>query len=688
MKKGQRKVGSESVAEQGAPSVIHVPEGQICDYIDNTFRRDTPEEYVRQIIERRLVNELGYSRERIAVEFTLSAGSNRPRADIVIIAPQSPRKQEHVHLIVECKSEKVDPMNRKEGVEQLKSYMSICLNCEWGMWTNGRHKEVWRKISVDGREEFMECIDIPAADGNPDDAERPKRASLRRADDDNLLLVFRSCHNYIYATDGLEKAQAFFELLKLIFCKTLDEQTLDKPVEFYATSKELSNPDGQLSVMKRIGKIFDRVKRRYPQIFAGNDELNLKPRSLTRIVAALQTYSVLDTHVDLKGRAYEELVGANLRGDRGQFFTPRNVMKMAVEMIAPKQNERICDPACGTGGFLVVAMKRVMDLVEKEIEDELGKPRLQWSDREKETIRDRIRQIAQSNFFGFDISPELVKATKMNMVMNNDGSGNIFQNDSLMPPHEWDRKLKDDLAASLHLNAAGIRSSETIGFFDIIVTNPPFGSKIPISGGHILEQYALARIWECQRRKDESPEWTVTKRYQKSAPPEQLFIERCLQFLKPGGRMAIVLPDSILSNPGLAHIRQWLIENTRIIASIDLHADTFQPRNGTQTSILILQKKTADELRRQERDRRIAPYNIFMAVIDKIGHDKRGQPVFKRDAQGNEIWERDDKSPEISDTADGQVAVHHRRMRRILDDQTVEVPPIFTEWKKQEGIPW
>ena len=651
--------------------VIKVPDGQICDYIDENFRKNTPEEYVRQTIEKRLVNEHKYKREQIRIEFGLKLGSRRPRADIVIFSKDSPElTQDYVWLIVECKSEEVEPKNRKDGVEQLKSYMSACPNCEWGMWTNGKYKVVLRKEKVGGRYEFTEFNDIPPADGSLEDIDRPKRNKLKKAYEDNLLMAFKTCHNHIYVTDGMPKQSAFFELLKLIFCKTLDEQNVEKSLEFYARSKERSNPDGQLTVRNRISKIFDRVKKQFPQIFEVNDEIKLQPRPLAWIVSELQSYSLLETHVDVKGKAYEELVGANLRGDRGEFFTPRNIMRMAVEMTNPKLEEKICDISCGTGGFLVMAMNHVIEQLKNKVEKDFGKPESEWTEHEKNTVRDRIKQIAASNLYGFDINPDLVKATKMNMVMNNDGSGNIYRNDSLLPPHEWGMELKQQLAEALNIEVGSITSHDTIEFFDVIVTNPPFGSKIPIKDSHILGQFEIGCIWRTeQHNKSEQTRWAISSDYQTSVPPEQLFIERCLQFLKPGGRLAIVLPDSILGNPGLGYIRQWLIEKTRIVASVDLHVDTFQPRNGTQTSVLIVQKKTYAEILAEQRSGTIRPYNIFMAMVEKVGHDKRGNTLFKRDEKGNEIWEPESKT-------------------RIIDDQSHEVPAIFSSWKQQEGIVW
>jgi len=669
--------------------IIKVPDGEICDYIDGTFRKDTPEEYVRQTIEKRLVNEHKYKSQQIRVEFTLKIGSRKPRADIVVF-PQGTTTytQDYAWLIVECKNERVEPKNKKDGIEQLKSYMSACPNCEWGMWTNGKFKEVLRKIKIDGKYVYQEYNDIPPADGSLEDIDRPKRNKLKKAFEDNLLMVFKTCHNHIYVTDGLQKQPAFFELLKLIFCKTLDEQNVGQPLEFYATSKEKSNPDGQLTIKNRVAKIFEKVKKQFPQIFPSNDKLQLQPRSLAWIVSELQPYSLLETHIDVKGKAYEELVGANLRGDRGEFFTPRNIMRMAVEMINPKPDEKVCDTSCGTGGFLVMAMNHVIQQLKIQVEKDFGRPETEWSDYEKAIVRDRIRDIASCNFFGFDINPDLVKATKMNMVMNNDGSGNIYRNDSLLPPHEWPAQLKEQLAKALKIHSEQIKNAHNIEFFDVIITNPPFGSKIPIKDTHILEQFHLGYIWR-NLQKDNPFGWSISSDFQTSAPPEQLFIERCLQFLKPGGRLAIVLPDSILGNPGLGYIRQWLVEKTRIVASIDLHVDTFQPRNGTQTSILFLQKKAKSEMQTEQKSGKIKPYNVFMAMVEKVGHDKRGNTLFKRDESGNEIWIPEESNIlEMDKTANGEVTVKSQRKVRVIDDQSIEVPGIFGQWKELEGVAW
>jgi type I restriction enzyme M protein len=604
--------------------ILTLPDGKLCDFIDRKIRNDTPEEYVRQNIERRLVYELDYLPEQIEVEYSIKQGSRTVRVDLAIFREGDLHKQENIWIIIECKRDSIQPSANKDGVAQLKSYMSAC-GTEWGMWTNGKFKTVYRWLRDEkGRViEEQEPNDIPAKDGDIEEVDRPTRESLKNAVGDNLLFSFKICHNHIYVTDGLQKQPAFFELLKVIFCKIHDERNFPHPLEFYATAREKKSNDGRLTVSTRMSKIFNAVKKQYPAIFDANDTIKLQPRSLAYIVGELQRCSFLKTNIDVKGKAYEELVGANLRGDRGEFFTPRNVQRMTVKMLSPKIGERILDPSCGTGGFLVIAMNEVI----QQLTQQAGVTEHSdvWM---KQALNDSIREMAQANFFGIDINPDLVKATKMNMVMNNDGAGNILRQDSLLHPHQWEDSYRKEFATALDIDPASLRNPKDLAQFDIIATNPPFGSKLPIKDRETLSQYLLAHVW-----KETETGWEVTEQLQGSASPEILFIERCWQFLKPSGRMGIVLPDAILGAPGLMYVRQWMIQHCRIVASLDLHPDTFQPRNGTQTSVLILQKKTEAEM----NQRTMNDYEVFMAQVKAIGHDKRGNTVYRRNEEGEEI---------------------------------------------------
>lgn len=656
-----------------APAAL--PDGKIQDFIDGKVRNDTPEEYVRQNIEKRLVRELGYPPDHVAVEFQVKMGSGRKRADIVVFPEGEEHDQDNAWIIIECKKDSVKPSSKQDGVDQLKSYLAACPNAEWGMWTNGRFKAVYRKVSdAAGRVRYEEPNDIPGFGEDPDAVDHPERDDLKCGTGDNLLFSFRTAHDYIHANDGKQKQQAFFELLKVIFCKIHDERNVPNPLQFYATAREKGSRDGQLTVRNRIAGIFAEVKRAYPAIFKPADEIDLLPDSLAFVVGELQRYSFLDTNIDVKGKAYEELVGSNLRGDRGEFFTPRNVQRMTIEMLAPRIDDRILDPSCGTGGFLVIAMNRVLDQLRASYGD---RDLSQW---EADAVRQKAGKIAADHFFGIDINPDLVKSTKMNMVMNNDGAGNILRQNSLLHPHEWDSGFKQKLASALGVEPSTIRRPEDLGHFDVIATNPPFGSKLPVNDASTLDQYLLARVWEV----NDGGLMTPTDQVQSSVAPEVLFIERCWQFLKPGGRMGIVLPNAILGAPGLLYVRHWMLTYSKLVASIDLHPDTFLPSANVRTSVLILQRKTAAEV-----ERGVGDYNVFMAEVRAIGHDKRGNTTYRRNEEGEIIWVDPPANVARMDaTAAGAVSARPLGRTKVEDDDTMEVAAEFSEWKRTEVLGW
>ena len=649
----------------GAPSdviAIIVEQGKLLDFIDGrTQRNETPEEYVRQEIAKSLVREYRYAKADIEVEFTVRVGTRKPRVDLVIFPPQSAHEQEHANLIVECKASTVKAADKKDGVGQLQSYMAACPNVSYGMWTNGVERFCYRRIEKSGKVIIEEVPDLPEFGRGDEELDRPRFDQLKPATSDALLFAFRRCHNYIAGNQGLQKNQAFWELLKLIFCKIHDERNNDE-IEFYTAANERHSVNGYLKVQKRIEALFQQVKDDYPSIFEKAEPIKLKPSVLAYLVTQLQMYSLLESDIDVKGRAYEEIVGSNLRGDRGEFFTPRNVCRMAVAMLNPAEKQLILDPACGTGGFLITAMNSV---IEKIRAAELGK----WANnvkRAEDAAKGRIRKFAEQFIVGMDFNPELVKASKMNMVMNNDGAGGLFQANSLEAPATWDADLRD---------------RSIIGSVDLLFTNPPFGSKIPVSDPAILENYDLGHSWSYDKATDR---WRKTDAVQKSQPPEILFIERCVRFLKPGtGRAAIVLPDGILGSPGLGYVRDWILRNARVLASIDLHPDTFQPFVSIQTSILILQRKSEAQIAVETAAGRINDYPVFMAVANHVGHDKRGNVAYVRDRKGNEIIEEAEET--IKDWVDGvPVYKREKRQRKVIDDNTQQIAQEFQRWLSEQ----
>ncbi len=642
-----------------------IPDGKVVDFITGQLLNDTPEEYVRQNVEMSLVLEYNYPREQIEVEFRIKVGSGTKRVDLALFAPGAPHTQDNIQTIIETKREGTKREDRSDGVGQLKSYMAACLNCEHGMWTNGVDRDCFFKSSDRGEHSFIDAIDIPVQGAKKADA--PTREHLRAATGENLLFTFKRCHNYIAGSVGLQKPEAFWELLKLIFCKIEDERSDNDKLEFYVTQSERTSMDLQGRVKSRLDRIFrDLVLAKYPTIFKSNERLEMSGATLAYVVSEMQQYSLLDSSVDVKGVAYEEVVGSNLRGDRGEFFTPRNACHMAVKMINPQAGEIILDPSCGTGGFLVMAMNHVLAMIDE-------KHRNRWPKRgpSAEQLAEWFRarhQFLSQNMYGLDLNPNLVRAAKMNMVMNNDGSGNLFQCNSLEHPHRW---------------PAEGPSPSLLGSVDVIFANPPFGTEITIDDPRILAQFNVGAVWDPTEKGFVQRTTKDGKAaLQSSQSPEVLFVERCLQFLKPGGRMAIVLPNGLLNNPGLAYFRKCILSQAQLLAVVDMHRDLFQPRNDTQTSMVLLRKWSEGESAESHGD-----YPVFMAIADKIGHNKRGNTVFKRAPDGSLLLEDTVRKHRIV-KADGsfeEVAVTSKEP--IIDDELNDVADAYHHWLAEQLTP-
>lgn len=554
MAKIKAKETSNMDVGAAAAALKAIPDGKVVDFVTGRLLNDTPEEYVRQNVEMSLVLEYNYPREQIEVEFKIKVGSGTKRVDLALFAPGAPHTQDHIQSIIETKREGTKREDKSDGVGQLKSYMAACLNCQHGMWTNGVDRDCFFKSSDRGEHSFIDAIDIPVQGSKKADA--PSREHLRAATGENLLFTFKRCHNYIAGSAGLQKPEAFWELLKLIFCKIEDERSDSDKLDFYVTQSERTSMDLQGRVKARLDRIFrDSVLKKYPTIFKSNERLEMNGATLAYVVSEMQQYSLLDSSVDVKGVAYEEVVGSNLRGDRGEFFTPRNACRMAVDMINPQPDEIVLDPACGTGGFLVMAMNHVLAAIDE-------KHRSRWpkrgpsTEQQAEWFRARHEYLSQY-MYGLDLNPNLVRAAKMNMVMNNDGSGKLFQCNSLEHPHRWPAEGPPDWL---------------LGGVDVIFANPPFGTEITIDDPRILAQFEVGGIWDPTEggfvpRKTKDGKAGL----QSSQPPEVLFVERCLQFLKPGGRMAIVLPNGLLNNPGLAYFRHVILSQAQLMAVVDMH---------------------------------------------------------------------------------------------------------------------
>ncbi len=592
------------------------------------------EENIQSVI--RMLNEeygfeLGDMERDFKIEYTdPDTGKERKqKVELVVFESGEDHTQENIIRICIVVDDKVKETDPKKGVKiTLENAMGAVESCEFGLWANsGSYHYLQKEGDAIGFDyDFVDISDFPGEGETIEDIDRADRSLSRKPANDSLIKVFNRCHDYIYGNEGRKK-DAFWQLLNLIFCKLYDEKRRFICAEkgesyrrkFWVGVKEQNTESGRRDVAKRIKGLFEELKNDeiFSEVFDGNEAIGLTDKGLAFIAGELAKYSFLDASVDVKGMAYETIVSNTLKQEAGQFFTPRNIVKAMVEIMNPTEKDRVLDPACGSGGFLVMVLDHVRKQIAKKLFPKLDGPLLVDKYNSIE-VNERIKQYAENSIFGFDFDPDLKKAARMNMVMAGDGHANVFHVNSLAYPN-WEhpdeiKKINKAIEKSVkNKGEKGYASTDARGKFDIIFTNPPFGAKVKVESD-IASKYSLSEY---------------------SDAPEVLFIEACYEFLKPGGRLAIVLPDGILGNPNTLKVREWILEKYKILASIDLAVEAFLPQVGVQASLLFLQKKTEEE--RQLSHAKKTYYDVFMAIAEKLGKDRRGNPIYHRDEDGAEL---------------------------------------------------
>ena len=640
-----------------------VTEGKLVDFIDGKIKKDSETEQIRQNFERTLIEEYNYLPEDVAVDFKIKVmdGSKKLTKTVsLVVLHEKKSAQDDVHILIMVAKPKAQPTDIAGGTDDLEKMLSACANAAFACWTNGIETLYFQRKKSKFDVDIFPVNDFPRKGEDDSSIFTTDRSRLRSATGNNLLYAFKRCHDFIHANQGGSKEQIFWEFLKVLFAKIQDEEQGGRPHFAIQNLDERNTTVGHQIVKERIDNLFKSVKKK-PEFKGLFDDLasdiRFQPDVLTFIVAQLEKYDFLHSSVDVKGMAYETIVGPTLEGTRGEFFTPRNLVKMAVKMLDPKPGDRILDPACGTGGFIVVAFNYITEKIRMEARKHWNNPDKPTVD-EEQALNEQIHQ-AGKNVFGIDFNANLAKTAQMNMVMNNDGRGGIYSVNSLWKPSAWPKET----AAELSLSS-----------FDIVITNPPFGAKIKVEGSEILGQYDLAHAWS-----KEGDRWIMQGTLKTGVPPEILFIERCFQFLKPGtGRMAIVLPDGILGNPDLEYVRYWIMANCQVLASVDLPVEMFLPRTGTQTSVLFLRRKSDQEKLAESLSGEPPEYSIFMAIAKSVGKDRRGNTIYKRDKEGREMIQGDlykkyarstvlEFSPIVEPTG------------RIVDDDIPEIAQLYSE---------
>lgn len=568
------------------------PENKIIDYISGIEVNATPEEVEAvQVFARQLVEDYGYKKEQIQtrpqfrVKVRPSDTKKEYPVDIAVFNDKK-KNEDDVYIIVECKKK-----NRKDGKGQLEDYLRFS-KASLGVWFNGDERLFLRKFEKDGKIIFQEIPNIPVAGQRIEDIGKFKREDLKPTH--NLKAIFKSIRNHLAAnTVGATRDEVLAQqLINLIFCKLYDEK-FTPPKEIIRFRAGVDEKPKEIEA--RIIDIFKDVKENAPEVIDNEDKISLDTNSIVYVVGELQNYSLMNSERDVVADAFETFIGHALKGGQGQFFTPRNVVKMMVDILQPSETDKIIDPACGSGGFLIDALKYVWDVADKKYK------KLGWTSAQ---IQNQKIKIATTNFRGLDKDYFLSKVAKAYMNLVGDGTTGIFCEDSLEKSKNW----KQETQLKIQL-----------GTFDILLTNPPFGSNIKVEGEEKLKQFDLAHQWKKNKEDNELEKRTIKEK----EAPQILFIERCLQLLKDGGKMAIVLPDGIFGNESESYVRNWILKNAKIVAVIDVPLETFLPNTGTKTSILVLQKLPKTKIPDN--------YPIFLASAEYCGHDRRGKEIEQDD---------------------------------------------------------
>ena len=542
-----------------------------------------PEEKIRANVFIRLVLDYGYNAEDIDFEVTVPRRTPEDLADIVVYKKGNDKQP---YLVVECKKDGISDSQFEQAIEQVFGNANS-LRAKYAWVVAGNTETAFDIDNFDSMEREKNVISqIPVSYGQAPKyrfkkekkSSKENRNSLKIVSREELIKTLEKCHDTVWQGGKLNPSDAFDEVSKILFCKLQDEKKTAVS-EFYKF--QVGTHEESSDIAERIHGIYKEGKEQDPNVFSEN--IKLEDDIIYKTVEHLQSININKTDLDSKGVAFERFMGDFFKGKKGQYFTPRNIVDFCVKMLFIKQNERVLDPACGSGGFLLHAM----DLIRKKAEEDYE---------EEKEIYSYWHDFASKNLFGIEINEQIARVCKMNMIIHDDGHTNIISADSL-----------DNIEKHTKINSQFKKEN-----FDIILTNPPFGAKVLINEKKYLKDYQLG----LNNGKERAAQST-----------EVLFIERCFEYLKEGGRMAIVLPDGILTNATLQYVRDFIMNNFKINAIVSIPQTAFSHYGaGVKCSLLFLTKSTKNK----------EDYDIFMAQAEYVGYDATGREIEQNDL--NEIF--------------------------------------------------
>lgn len=554
-----------------------------------------PEEIVRQLWLHKLINSYKYPKERIEVEKDVHFGReiHAKGIDIVIYHTDKTTPQ----IVIELKKPKED-----EGIEQLKSYLSA-EGAPIGVWSNGRTTVVLYRPYP---REYQTLRDIPRVDQTIEDVIEQKVTLKDLETDYDLKEIILTLEELVLANSG---ADSFTEIFKLIYAKLYDEKEAKSRSDQEVLFRQ--SKDDQITY-HNINELFQRAIQEWSGTFSPHEKIELSPHHLAVCIGQLEKIKLFGARLEVMDLAFEYLLTSVAKGERGQYFTPRNVVDMAVKMLDPQKDEYVIDPACGSGGFLIHTMWYV------------------WQNYLKDADRETQIEYARRYIFGIDFDEKSVKIARALMLIAGDGRSHILKLNSL-DTREWQGEEREKVHARDELQDLTDDQDFHNLKFNCLLTNPPFAGEI--KDQILLRNYNLGK----------NEKGKIKNKVERHI----LFIERCLDMLKPNGRMAIVLPQGVLNNTQMQYIRQYLFNKAQIFAVVGLHGNTFKPHTGTKTSVLFLRKWEEDE-------KPLKDYKIFMAVSQKSGKDNSGDVAYKKDENGDYV--RDSRGQKLIDDDLSQIA--------------------------------
>lgn len=576
----------------------------ICP-IRNKEIKLTPEEVVRQLYLDKLINEYGYPKARIHVEYAVHFGREVKRADIVI----TDRLQiTSAYIVIELKKPKL-----KEGKEQLRSYCNAT-GATMAVWSNGKQISYYHRKDPNY---FEEIPNIPPNDKSLKDILQESFTFADLIDKDILKTQEKSLKNIVLEMEDEVLANSgvdiFEECFKFIFIKLYDElegaRDLTRNLEF----KNYGESDSELKV--KIEKLFDKAKKKWEGIFNNDEKIRLSPSHLKICIGSLERVNLFNSNLEVIDDAFEYLVNKTAKGEKGQYFTPRYVIDMCVKMLNPKKEETMIDTASGSCGFPIHTCFYVWKNIYREKGIEAS--HLFTAEKKIPECEDYVKE----KVFGIDFDEKSVRISKMLNLIAGDGHTNVLYLNSIDYEH-WEEWTKDESWYDVYndgfkkLKQLRANKNENRDFnFDILMANPPFAGDI--KEGRILSRYELGK-------KSKNNYYKQLNKVGRDI----LFIERNLDMLKPGGRMAIVLPQGRFNNSSDKYIREFIASKARILAVVGLHGNVFKPHTGTKTSVLFLQKWGGDDGKGGELCHKVEDYNIFFATQSLPSKDNSGEKIY------------------------------------------------------------